>query len=251
MNVARSISTRLAAMAALFLGLFLLGACTMPPPPPQPEQPPVEAVATEPAPIAEVEDGVGGYVEPVAVVEAAPLGTSWGENISSSVGKADVSRLSSLPAQVMTLHSSTDAPRGQVSDTLQLLDRSVQVRVLRENGTPWPIYQANGMVHLQGEAGERYTVEVTNNSSTQAIEFVLVVDGVAEFNGRPAKPWGRGFILEPGQDWRFEGFRKSREEVAAFRFADVADSVAITRGSGSARDAGVIEFKIYKVRIND
>lgn len=242
MDAVLRIPKRLAAMAALLLGLALLGACAPPPPPP-----PVKTVEVEPALIDE--DGVGAYVAPV--VEAAPLGTSWGENLSSSVGKARVTRLSSLPAQVMTLHASTDTPRGKVSTKLQLLDRSVEIRVLREDGTPWPIYQVDGAVYVQGKAGERYTVEVTNNSSAQAIEVALSIDGVAENNGRAAKPWGNGFILDPGQHWRFEGFRKSADEVAAFRFADVKDSVAITRGSGSARDAGVIEFRIYKVRRND
>lgn len=252
MNVAITIPKRAMALAALLLGLVFLSACA--PPPPPAIEPPVEAVETEavvevePVVVAELEDGDGAYVQPV--VEAAPLGTSWGENISSSIGRVDVSRLTSLPAQTLQLPYSADAPRGKVSNELLLLDRDVRVRVLREDGTPWPIYQVDGQVHLQGEVGERYIVDVTNNT-TGGIEVALSVDGVAENTGRPATQWGKGFNLRQGEHWRFEGFRKNDDEVAAFRFSDVADSVAIKRGSGSASDAGLIELRIYRVRFND
>lgn len=203
MSISTNIRSALAAFG-LLITLLLISACT-PAPLPQNDPPPEAAVdapsdadaivEVEPVIVAELEDGVGAYVEPV-VVEAAPLGTSWGENISSSVGSVDTSRMTSLPAQTMDLYYSGDAPRGKVSNELQLLDRSVRVRVLREDGTPWPIYQTDGEVHLQGAAGERYIIEVSNDSSTP-IEFALSVDGLAEYNGRPAKQWGNGFIIRP------------------------------------------------------
>lgn len=248
MNFISRLPSWLSATSALVLALVFLAAC-MPPRPPRAEPPPVEAVEADPVSVEDTGGEVGGYVEPV--IEAAPLGTSWGEDISSSVGKVYSTRMTSLPAQVMILQYSADAPRGAVSDKLLLLDRTVRIRVLREDGTPWPIYQADGAVHLQGEVGERYIVEVENTSPTQAIEVALSIDGLSESNGRPAKPWGKGFVLEPHESWRFKGFRKSDDEVAAFRFSDVADSVAINRGSGSAKDAGVITFRVYKITIDD
>lgn len=245
---------RVTAVTAVVLGLFLLTACSYSTPPLPPlEPPPPEATEAEAeAPI----DGQGGYLHPAVIEPApapapAPLGTSWGETISSSVGRVRVSRTPSVPVQVMNLRYSGDAPSGRISHELQLLDRSVRVRVLRDDGTPYPIYQVDGAVHLQGEVGARYRVEVTNDSSEQTIEVALAVDGVAATNGRPAKPWGNGFVIRPGQFHLFEGFRKNDDEVAAFRFSDVGDSVAIKRGSGSASDAGLIELRIYKVQIKD
>lgn len=243
MNVTRSIPKRFAAMAALLLGLLFLNACTPAPPP----QPPMETIEVEPVVVAE--DEVGGYVEPVA--EAAPLGTSWGETVNSSSGKVGTKLKSIFPVQVIGLAYSADPPRGQVSNEIRMIDDRIGVRVLREDGTPWPVYKVDGQVYLQGAEGERYSVELINHSPTRDFGIVMSVDGLNVGTGRAVKPWGPGLALGAGDRWHVRGFRINDDEAAAFRFSDPKDSVAIKRGSGSVKDAGLIQFRVYDIEVLD
>ncbi|MFV0296298.1 MAG: hypothetical protein ACK5JT_09300 [Hyphomicrobiaceae bacterium] len=243
MNTAILTPKRFIAFAALLLGLFFLSACS----PSTADGPPTDMIEVETAAINSNEGEVGGYVEPV--VEAAPLGTSWGETVSSSVGEGS-SKLESLrPTQVVELHYSADPPRGQVSNEMLLVDHRLAVRVLREDGTPWPIYKVDGQVYLQGAVGERYSVELVNTSPTRDFGVIMSVDGLNVNTGRPVKIWGPGLQLAIGDSWHVKGFRINDDEVAAFRFSDPKDSVAMTRGSGSVKDAGVIRFKIYDIYV--
>lgn len=220
----------------LWLALLLGSACA------PPEIPPAITAPTAPAPTDE-----GGYVAPVA--EAAPLGTAAGETIASRIITLRAPRHSAMPAQVAKIHYSADPAPATASTELRLLNGDLGIRVLRDNGTPFPIHQADGKVQLQGEKGARYVIEATNNSPTRTLEVVLVIDGILERTGRPINGPAKGMLLRPGGIHRFEGFRKNDHEVEAFRFADAADSVAVTRGTGSHAGAGLIRISVYDVTI--
>jgi hypothetical protein len=90
---------------------------------------------------------------------------------------------------------------------------------------------------IVGEKGRRYSIVVRNRSDLR-LEIVLSVDGLDVIDDRPASLRKRGYILNPPQKL-VEGFRQSREAVAAFRFGPVRESYAAekyhnTRTSGSS-----------------
>jgi hypothetical protein len=53
-------------------------------------------------------------------------------------------------------------------------------------------------------------------------------------------------VLLPWSSVEIDGFRQSRDEVAAFRFAKVSDSYAAARGAD--RNVGVIGFAFFDER---
>jgi len=63
-------------------------------------------------------------------------------------------------------------------------------------------------------------------------------------DGLPASTGKRGYLLEPYSTLQIEGFRRSREQVAAFRFAKVKDSYAAR--TGSDRNVGVIGVALFR-----
>lgn len=174
------------------------------------------------------------------------LGTQWGEGVESQVRGADVRRASAMPLTVSTLHYSADAGRGASVRELQLADGRAGLRVLRENGQPWPIWQA-GPAHLQGRMGQRYILEYRNYSSVQSYEIVATVDGLDVLNGRAGSLRNRGYVLRPGEVLRIEGFRKDRSEVAAFRFSAPADAYAANSRAGSRSNIGVIGTAVFEL----
>jgi len=62
------------------------------------------------------------------------------------------------------------------------------------------------------------------------LEAVATVDGLDVSSGRPGSFDRRGYVLDPRETLRIEGFRRSMEEVAAFRFGAVSDSYAAEMG---------------------
>ena len=96
-----------------------------------------------------------------------------------------------------------------------------------------------------GQAGQRYSIVLTNNTSHR-FEAVGTVDGLDVINGKPGTFDNRGYVLLPFATLEIEGFRTSTQQVAAFRFAAVPDSYAAQ--TGSARNVGVIGLAFFSER---
>jgi hypothetical protein len=104
-------------------------------------------------------------------------------------------------------------------------------------------FSAGGRNYAIGESGLAYTIVARNNTSFR-IEVVLSVDGLDVRDGQAAAFAKRGYILEPRAEIAIDGFRRSKEEVAAFRFGSVRTSYAALK-TGSARDVGVIGIALF------
>ena len=70
-------------------------------------------------------------------------------------------------------------------------------------------------------------------------------------SGRPGSYTNGGYVLYPGRTLTIEGFRKSRDEVAAFRFAAVPDSYVANSKYGDAANVGVIGVAVFAQKEND
>jgi hypothetical protein len=105
--------------------------------------------------------------------------------------------------------------------------------------------QAAGRTYVIGRDGDRYELEITNDTPA-TFEVVASVDGLDVIDGKPASVQKRGYVIQPHTTLRIDGFRTSNQSVAAFRFGSVRDSYA-ARTSGD-RNVGVIGLAFFAER---
>lgn len=191
--------------------------------------PPAESAATAAAPM-----------------RSARLGTQWGEGLESRVSTLSLRRSSAQPLVVQEIRYSAAPAPGPRLREVPLAGGHVGLRVLGEKGGSWPMWRAGGRLHLQGHKGERYILEYRNHSA-RSYEVVATVDGLDVLSGQPGSTRHRGYVLRPGATLRIEGFRKSSTEVAAFRFAAVADAYAAHTPAGSVTNIGVIGTALFEL----
>jgi hypothetical protein len=117
------------------------------------------------------------------------------------------------------------------------------VQVIREDGDTLPTYALKDRFYVQGNAGDRYIIRVTNPTANR-VEAVVTVDGLDVIDGDSGDLRKRGYVVPPYGDVRIEGFRTSQADVATFRFGSVNDSYAGKQGK--ARNVGVIAVAIFE-----
>lgn len=117
------------------------------------------------------------------------------------------------------------------------------VQVIRENGDTLPTYAQKDRYYVQGNAGERYIIRVTNPTARR-IEAVVSVDGLDVIDGEEGDLRKRGYVVPPYGEVRIEGFRTSQADVATFRFNGVNESYANRKGK--ARNVGVIAVALFE-----
>jgi hypothetical protein len=120
------------------------------------------------------------------------------------------------------------------------------VQVIRQNGQTLPTHALRDRFYVQGNAGERYIIRVTNPTPNR-VEAVVSVDGLDVVDGEAGDLNKRGYVVPPYGDVRIEGFRTSAADVATFRFSSVDDSYAGRKGA--ARNVGVIAVAIFEERV--
>jgi hypothetical protein len=120
------------------------------------------------------------------------------------------------------------------------------VQVLREDGSELPTYAYHGRFYVEGDAGSRYILRVTNPTPNR-VEAVVSVDGLDVVDGESGDLRKRGYIVPAYGDVRIEGFRTTLDDVATFRFSSVDGSYAGMKGK--ARNVGVIAVAIFEERV--
>jgi hypothetical protein len=110
-------------------------------------------------------------------------------------------------------------------------------------GRELPTYRHRGSTYVLGAVGDRYGVRIRNRTS-QRVEVVVSVDGRDVLTG-DVGDWKhqRGYIVNPWQTVTIDGFRKSMQEVAAFRFTSPGDSYTSRRGT--PQHVGVIGVAVF------
>lgn len=211
-----------------------------------------------------------GDVRAEAPSERPGLGTVFGENRYSPVRDAPFDREGGGPTFVASLHYNDATGASAHRDLLthryqpgepmfrilrgtgaraQLapLWGGVVVRVVDGSGTPLPAYHIGDRVLLIGEAGGRYAIEIENRTN-QRYEVVTSVDGLDVIDGRPANLNKRGYLVDAFARIRIDGYRRSMNDVAAFRFGSVRDSYAQQTAEFGARNVGVIGVALFSER---
>lgn len=124
--------------------------------------------------------------------------------------------------------------------------RLTDVRVVdRERDRVLPVYRFRGELWVAGEPGNRYAIELLNDSRERLLN-VISVDGVNVITGETAAFDQAGYVLEPMQHYDVAGWRKNRREIAAFEFTRHSRSYAAR--TGRPDDVGVIGVAVFRER---
>lgn len=184
--------------------------------------------------------------------ERPGLGTTWGETRVSAVRTSPFVRATSQPFAAMVLHyndlegvQAHAQYRGQdwlSPYYLHTPGRGISVSLVDEYGRILQGGTTADRNFVIGQEGQRYEV-IVHNQTGGRFEVLASVDGLDVIDGQPAHFEKRGYVLEPHGTLRIEGWRRSQNEVAAFRFGRVSNSYA-ARTSGD-RNVGVIGFAFF------
>jgi hypothetical protein len=181
------------------------------------------------------------------------LGTSWGETRDSSVRSVPFEREDPARPDALALlryddragvHAQAREPAFAAAPD-DAGDSSLRVRLLDDRGVPLPQLWRAGGSYVEGRDGERYSIAIENRSDSR-IEIVATVDGLDVMDGGPGSFEKRGYIVAPWASLRIDGFRRSLDEVAAFRFGSVAESYAAQKGDDA--NVGVIGVASFAER---
>jgi len=114
---------------------------------------------------------------------------------------------------------------------------------VESDGDRLPLFHAEGRQYLLGRMGDPYEVVVANRSRNR-VEVVLSVDGRDAVSGREADfRANRGYVLDPGEKTRVQGFRTSLDGVAAFEFSTPEESYS--ERMGTPENVGVIGLAVF------
>jgi hypothetical protein len=184
--------------------------------------------------------------------ERPGLGTTWGETRQSHVRSVPFERDDpGRPSALAVLHyDDREGLRAQAlfaddGGGALVGDGALRVRLLDGWGAPLPLFRQGARQYVEGQEGQRYLIEIENRSPSR-IEAVATVDGLDVLDGERGSFQKRGYLVDPWATLRIEGFRRSLEEVAAFRFGAVADSYAAQKGDDG--DVGVIGVAFFAER---
>jgi hypothetical protein len=185
--------------------------------------------------------------------ERPGLATHWGEARYSPAHEVSFEREDASSATAMAELRYNDRsgarrllPNGHWgSGELTLLGGALRVRMLDANGRSFPALREGSRVVSMGEPGERYSLSIENRTGRR-YEVVASVDGLDVLDGCEASPDKRGYLVAAYSSVLIDGFRRSEQEVAAFRLGDVARSYAASQGN--ARNVGVIGVAVFAER---
>ena len=224
----------------------------------------VEQAPPPPATAAPTSESSGGRssgatarIEPAPAPRERPgLGTEWGETRSSFVQDVTFDRADDThPFAIASLHyndlggvtnlAAFHDAKAHSFHEVPAANGAISVSIVGENGSPLEAVHMSDRTYVIGEAGQRYSIQITNHTRHR-FETVASVDGLDVMNGRPGTLANRGYVLMPFATLTIDGFRQSHDAVAAFRFSKVNDSYAAQ--TGSARNVGVIGVAFFTER---
>jgi hypothetical protein len=132
-----------------------------------------------------------------------------------------------------------DVARQEGTETMNLVNISIE----DERGERLPAVLHQDKLYVIGKKGDRYSIRVENNTGGR-IEFVATVDGRDVITGKVGSRDGRGYVLDSHESHDIQGFRKTDDAVAAFRFGGKKDSYSDQMGTGA--HVGVIGVAVYR-----
>jgi hypothetical protein len=186
--------------------------------------------------------------------ERPGLGTEWGERRDSPTNevsflRADPQRPFAVSQVFYNDREGVEAQAGYRGASrfydVPAARGAITFSLRSADGEPLEAVSAGGRIYVVGHEGRRYSILIENHTPAR-FETVATVDGLDVISGRTGSFENRGYVLSPWSTLEIDGFRQSRDEVAAFRFAKVRDSYAAARGED--RNVGVIGLAFFAER---
>lgn len=217
------------------------------------EAPPPAGAAAD----ADFEESAGDTMAPRPEQrERRGLATVWGETRTSRVSTAPFFREDpSRPFSVAKFFyndasgaRSMARSRGFVGvddSTFSVAGGALTVSIVDGRGRPYAAFRGGSGNFVVGEHGQRYVIHIENQTSAR-MEVVATVDGLDVIDGNDGSFTKRGYVLAPFSTLDIDGFRRSMDRVAAFRFGEVGESYASRKGKG--RNVGVIGIAFFQER---
>lgn len=120
--------------------------------------------------------------------------------------------------------------------------RNVVMQLEDGDGRVLSSFNHEGQRFVLGEAGQRYAIRLFNHSD-ERVEAVVTVDGRDVVSGELGNFERRGYIVPARGSVLIDGFRRSLDTVAAFRFSTPERSYSNLKGSGA--HVGVIGLAVF------
>jgi len=219
------------------------------------ESAPVPPPAAAPAARGEASAPSDGAYRTAPKEERPGLGTEWGETRESRVSSAPFERQNfDTPLSTTSFfYNDESGVRAMLgagfwerrTDGISAARGAITIRIVDGDGAPLPTFASGGRSYVMGRDGARYSIRIENSSAAR-FEAVTTVDGLDVIDGQPGSFEKRGYLVNPWSTVEIDGFRRSEDEVAAFRFGSVSDSYAAKRGKG--RNVGVIGVAVFQER---
>jgi hypothetical protein len=115
----------------------------------------------------------------------------------------------------------------------------------RSTGATLPVHYHRGEYWVAGVPGAKYAIDIRNASGARVLA-VTSVDGVNVVSGETASVAQTGYVFGAWQRYGITGWRKSNNDVAAFKFTASPNSYA--ERTGRPRDVGVIGVALFRER---
>lgn len=119
----------------------------------------------------------------------------------------------------------------------------VDVQLEDASGRPLSVFSHQGERFFMGEEGERYAIRLVNRGDRR-MEAVVTVDGRDVVSGELGSFEQRGYIVPAHGSVLVEGFRRSLDQVASFRFSTPERSYSTLKGS--PQHVGVIGLAVFE-----
>lgn len=107
-------------------------------------------------------------------------------------------------------------------------------------------YGLDGKTFIEAKNNIEYSLRIKNNNSFRVL-VVASVDGLSVMDGESASKEDGGYIVNAYSSFNIKGYRKSMEDVGAFKFSAKEKSYAAGLGKGS--NVGVIAFAVFGEKI--
>lgn len=226
----------------------------------------LSACSTAPSSYSPSNAGAGVVTESVITPTAiqspqarSTLGTQWAEGRESRVRAVNAVRVTpDHPQDVQQMRYSDEQSirnaLGERADhqlSMLLARGDVEWRLTGDNGQTLRIYSDRASNYqLAGYNGMRYEMHFSNRSN-RVYEVVTTVDGLDVMSGKPGSLRSSGYILRPGETVTIDGFRRSSQEVAAFRFSGKGNAYAANTPAGDARNIGVLGVALFETQLDE
>lgn len=182
--------------------------------------------------------------------EAPGIATTQGRDIRSRVDFTSFKRQSSKPSDTAVIYYNDKEGVNAITGGVKYSGSGMQSAAGKK--VEWGVksgysylknHHAKGKRFVIGKKGEEYSIVVKNKAHSR-LEFLISVDGLNVLNGKEASYKQRGYVVEPGKTLVVKGYRTSRNEVAAFKFSGLNDSVT-NQLHGKTRNVGVIGLAVF------